>query len=125
MSGIAIGVTAQIPVPFENRNDVTQSRMTPPRKNSALPLPLLSLGALLLTSITPLAAEPPSVFTIRQNDLYGLIDREGKVIVPVEFSRPLLLKDGLITASKGARTALLEENLVTSMIKSDGSLVPD
>ena len=66
------------------------------------------LGALLAPFIVAIAAEAPTVFPIRHNDLYGLIDREGKVIVPIDFPQPLRLQDGLIMASKGTRTAFFD-----------------
>src|SRR5688572_14995949 len=54
------------------------------------------------------ADDPPIVFPIREGDLHGLIDRDGKVILPAEFSEPLQLLGGLIMASKGSKTAFFD-----------------
>jgi len=55
----------------------------------------LSVHALWRVAVTALvascafAADPPIVFPIREGDLHGLIDREGKVILAPEFTQPL------------------------------------
>lgn len=54
------------------------------------------------------AAESPTLFQIRQDDRHGLIDREGRVIIPPEFDQPLQLSDCLIMASKGTQTAFFD-----------------
>ena len=67
------------------------------------------LSALVLGfALTAHAADPPLVFPIREGDLHGLIDRQGKVILPIEFSQPLQVSDGLIMATKGAKTAYFD-----------------
>ncbi len=54
------------------------------------------------------AAGTALVFPIRDGDLHGLVDRDGKVILPAEYSQPLQLSDGLIMATKGTRTAFFD-----------------
>jgi hypothetical protein len=66
-------------------------------------------AALSVVPVLPAdAADTPSVFPIREGDLHGLIDRDGKVLLPAEFSQPLALSDGLIMATKGAKTAFFD-----------------
>jgi hypothetical protein len=71
----------------------------------------LRAGLLVLIGLrchAGIAADPPLVFPIREGDLHGLIDRDGKVILPAEFTHSLSLSDGLIMATKGAKTAFFD-----------------
>ena len=51
------------------------------------------LAVLVGFALTAQSADPPLVFPIREGDLHGLIDRDGKVIQPAEFAEPLHLSD--------------------------------
>ena len=67
---------------------------------------LRAFGAALVAVLAlPVAAQP--VFTIGSGDRLGLIDREGKIILPPEFSE---VKPGqpLILATKGYKTAFFD-----------------
>jgi hypothetical protein len=83
-----------------------------PTMPAMLPFPripaALMLWVFLVAASTAQAADAPLVFPIRDGDLHGLIDRDGKLILPAEFSQPLQLSDGLIMASKGSRTAFFD-----------------
>ena len=68
----------------------------------------LVLTVLFGFALVAQAADPPLVFPTREGDLHGLIDRDGKVILPIEFSQPLQLSDGLIMATKGSKTAFFD-----------------
>ncbi|MBI5848018.1 MAG: WG repeat-containing protein [Nitrospirae bacterium] len=72
----------------------------------------LGLILLLLYSVCPatfVASEgPPELFQIRVNDRHGLINKEGRVIIPAEFDQPLQVSDGLIMASRGTKTAFFD-----------------
>ncbi len=67
---------------------------------------------LLLCCIFPASfgysEEPPELYQIRIDDRHGLIDRNGRVIIPAEFDQPLQVSDGLIMASKGTKTAFFD-----------------
>src|SRR6185295_18839945 len=69
---------------------------------------LMTLVLICASAATARAADSPLVFPIREGDLHGLVDRDGKVILPAEFSQPLQLQDGLIMAQKGTKTAFFD-----------------
>jgi hypothetical protein len=54
----------------------------------------------------PASALPP-VFPIRSGDLHGLIDRQGRVLLPAEFTE-VLPGDPLILVRKGYKTAFFD-----------------
>ena len=70
---------------------------------------LLALAAIGLGgSMAPLAAQPlPPLFFIRQGDLHGLIDPEGRTVLPAEFDR-IELGAPWVMARKGARVAFFD-----------------
>lgn len=73
-----------------------------------LSVALACAGAAFGAGTKPAAAQAqPPVFAIRSGDLHGLIDREGRVIVPAEFE-DLKLGDPLILVRKAARVAYLD-----------------
>ncbi|HSV47546.1 MAG TPA: WG repeat-containing protein [Ramlibacter sp.] len=76
---------------------------------AGLPLSLLlACMAGWFGAAAPAQAQPlPPVFAIRQGELHGLIDREGRVIVPAEFEE-LKAGEPLILVRKAARTAFLD-----------------
>ena len=76
---------------------------------------LLLATVLALDPVTTLAADAPDaptfpdvgLYSIREGDLLGLIDRKGRVVLAPEFE-DLKLGDGLIVARKGYRTAYFD-----------------
>ena len=72
------------------------------------------LAGLGLCTAASLSAQPaPPVFTIRAGDLFGLIDAQGKQLLPAEFVE-ITLGDPLILVRKGQRTAYFDASVDAS-----------
>src|SRR5262249_4948715 len=69
-----------------------------------------ALAAVLIAAVAgDLGAQsPPALFPITVDDKHGMIDRAGKVVIPPEYSEPVIFRDGLARVSKGTRVAFLD-----------------
>ena len=54
------------------------------------------------------AQTSPALFPITVNDTHGMIDRAGQVVIPAEYSEPVIVRDGLARVSKGTKVAYLD-----------------
>ena len=54
-------------------------------------------------------AQPaPALFPITVNDKHGMIDRDGKVVIPPEYAEPVIFRDGLARVARGSKIAYLD-----------------
>ena len=51
---------------------------------------------------------PPPLFAVSVNDKHGLVDRDGRVVVPIEYPEAVIYKDGLARVAKGSKVAYLD-----------------
>ena len=66
---------------------------------------VLSAGAL----VGGAGAQPaPILFPITVNDKHGMIDRDGKVVIPPEYNEPVVFRDGLARVARGSKIAYLD-----------------
>ena len=50
----------------------------------------------------------PVLFPITVNDKHGMIDRDGKVVIPPEYAEPVIFRDGLARVARGSKIAYLD-----------------
>jgi hypothetical protein len=54
-------------------------------------------------------AQPaPALFPITANDRHGMIDRDGKIVIPPEYAEPVIFRDGLARVARGSKIAYLD-----------------
>jgi WG containing repeat len=54
-------------------------------------------------------AQPaPALFPITVNDRHGMIDRDGKVVIPPEYAEPVVFRNGLARVARGSKIAYLD-----------------
>jgi hypothetical protein len=68
---------------------------------------VLALGALIIAATVGGAGAqaPPALFPITVNDRHGMIDRDGKVVIPPEYAEPIVFRDGLARVARGSKVA--------------------
>lgn len=67
----------------------------------------LGLGVGLTGAAAVQAADAPALFPIRQGELHGLIDADGRTVLPPEFTE-VQRGEALIRARKGTRSAYFD-----------------
>jgi hypothetical protein len=53
-------------------------------------------------------AQGAELYPISIGEKHGAIDRQGKIVIPAEYDRPVVVSDGLARVSKGSKTAYLD-----------------
>ncbi len=71
---------------------------------------ILILILLLMFSVTLFAGESKATYGFEENDKYGILDNNGKVILPAEYDSIGCLKYGMVPAVKGKHAIFIKEN---------------